>query len=255
MMQEESGGLVRLSKRMSELGLSSRREADAWIKAGLVTVDGRIAVLGEKVRPDARIEINRAAKQEQSGRVTILLHKPVGYVSGQAEDGYLPARVLVTPENHWQGDASARRFSRSQLESLVPAGRLDIDSVGLLVLTQDGRVAKTLIGETSEIEKEYIVRIANADGTVPATLSERNLQLLNFGLKLDGKALLAARVTRLNADELRFILKEGKKRQIRRMCEAVGLKVLRLKRMRIGAVRLGKLPYGQWRYLGENECF
>jgi 23S rRNA pseudouridine2604 synthase len=137
---------------------------------------------------------------------------------------------------------------------LVPAGRLDIDSVGLLVLTQDGRVAKQLIGENSTIEKEYIVRVANADGT-PQTLSAEGLRLLNFGLSLDGKPLQRARVSWLNDDELRFILKEGKKRQIRRMCEAVGLKVLRLKRVRIGGISLGELPLGQWRYLGENERF
>ena len=141
--------LVRLSKRMSELGLASRREADAWIEAGLVKVNGKTAQLGEKIRSDAVITVDRVAQREQASRVTILIHKPVGYVSGQAEDGYLPARVLVTPENHWAGDTSKRRFSPAQLKSLVPAGRLDIDSVGLLVLTQDGRVAKTLIDASS----------------------------------------------------------------------------------------------------------
>lgn len=248
-------GLVRLSKRMSELGIASRREADAWIAAGLVTVNGHRATLGEKVASDAVIAVDSKAKREQSERVTILIHKPVGYVSGQAEDGYLPAKVLVTKENHWKDDKSSRRFQPSQLVSLVPAGRLDIDSVGLLVLTQDGRVAKTLIGEDSTIEKEYIVRVANADGSLPVRLSERNLALLNHGLELDGKPLLEAHVSWLNREELRFILKEGRKRQIRRMCEAVGLKVLRLKRVRIGNVRLGKLPYGAWRYLGNNETF
>ncbi len=253
--EQNPEGLVRLSKRMSELGIASRREADAWIAAGLVTVNGHRATLGEKVAPDAVIAVDSKAKREQSERVTILIHKPVGYVSGQAEDGYLPAKVLVTKENHWKDDKSSRRFQPSQLVSLVPAGRLDIDSVGLLVLTQDGRVAKTLIGEDSTIEKEYIVRVANADGSLPVRLSERNLALLNHGLELDGKPLLEAHVSWLNREELRFILKEGRKRQIRRMCEAVGLKVLRLKRVRIGNVRLGKLPYGAWRYLGNNETF
>ncbi len=253
--EQNQVGLVRLSKRMSELGIASRREADAWIAAGLVTVNGHRAALGEKVLPDADIHVDAKAKREQDERVTILIHKPVGYVSGQAEDGYLPAKVLVTKENHWEKDKSTRRFGASQLVSLVPAGRLDIDSVGLLVLTQDGRVAKTLIGEDSTIEKEYIVRVANADGTVPIKLSNRNLQLLNHGLELDGKPLLPAHVSWLNPEELRFILKEGRKRQIRRMCEAVGLKVLRLKRVRIGKVCLGKLPYGAWRYLGNNETF
>ena len=178
----------------------------------------------------------------------------MGYVSGQAEDGYEPAKVLVTAQNHWGRDDSGFRFHPSQLNHLVPAGRLDIDSVGLLVLTQDGRVAKTIIGETSEIEKEYIVRVVNSDGSSP-TLSQEQLKLLNFGLSLDGKPLLPAQVSWLNDDELRFILKEGKKRQIRRMCEAVGLKVLRLKRVRVGRVVLGNLPVGQWRYLKPGEYF
>lgn len=245
----------RLSKRMSELGLSSRREADAWIAAGSVKVNGVTAELGQKVTREDVITIDRRASAEQGERVTILINKPVGYVSGQAEDGYEPAKVLVTPENHWAKDTSSRRWSRAQLAHLVPAGRLDIDSMGLLVLTQDGRVAKTIIGETSDVDKEYIVRVGNADGTVPLRLSDKNLALLNHGLSLDGVALLPAKVTRLNADELQFVLREGKKRQIRRMCEAVGLKVLRLKRVRIGRVRLGDLPLGAWRYLGENEAF
>ena len=253
--EEKLGELVRLSKRMSELGMASRREADAWIASGLVTVNGHRATLGEKVAVDAVICVADKAKREQQGRVTILIHKPIGYVSGQAEDGYLPAKVLVTKGNHWSQDKSSKRFHASQLTSLVPAGRLDIDSVGLLVLTQDGRVAKTLIGENSTIEKEYIVRVANADGSIPVRLSRRNLQLLNHGLELDGKPLLPAHVSWLNHQELRFILKEGRKRQIRRMCEAVGLKVLRLKRVRIGNVCLGKLPYGAWRYLGNDETF
>ena len=246
--------LTRLSKRISELGIASRREADAWIDKGWVRVNGETATLGMKVTPSDRIQISSKAKAEQQKRVTILLNKPVGYVSGQAEDGYEPAKVLVTAQNHWARDDSGFRFYPSQLNHLVPAGRLDIDSVGLLVLTQDGRVAKTIIGETSEIEKEYIVRVVNSDGSSP-TLSQEQLKLLNFGLSLDGKPLLPAQVSWLNDDELRFILKEGKKRQIRRMCEAVGLKVLRLKRVRVGRVVLGNLPVGQWRYLKPGEYF
>lgn len=246
--------LMRLSKRLSELGLASRREADSWIEKGWVKVDGHIASLGEKVHTDQKIQISSKAKALQNQQVTILLNKPIGYVSGQAEDGYEPAKVLITPDNHWVQDPCQKRFSTSQLQHLVPAGRLDIDSIGLLVLTQDGRIAKTIIGETSNIDKEYIVRVAMTDGSAPK-LSDESLALLNHGLSLDGKALLPAQVSWLNSDELRFVLKEGKKRQIRRMCEAVGLKVLRLKRVRVGQIRLGKLPLGQWRYLGDNESF
>lgn len=249
-----SEDLVRLSKRISELGIASRREADAWIEKGWVRVNGETATLGMKVMTSDRIQISSKARHEQSKLATILLNKPIGYVSGQAEDGYEPAKVLITAQNHWDKDDSSIRFSPSQLLHLVPAGRLDIDSVGLLVLTQDGRIAKTIIGETSEIEKEYIVRVANADGSRPQ-LSKEELALLNHGLSLDGKALQPAKVSWLNDDELRFILKEGKKRQIRRMCEAVGLKVLRLKRVRVGNVVLGHLPMGKWRYLKPNEHF
>jgi 23S rRNA pseudouridine2604 synthase len=245
---------IRLSKYLSEQGIASRREADAWIEKGWVKVDGHVAQIGEKILPGQRVQISSKARAAQSRQVTILLNKPIGYVSGQAEDGYEPAKVLITEANHWHADPSRTRFNPAQLLHLVPAGRLDIDSVGLLVLTQNGRVAKAIIGESSEIEKEYIVRVASRDGTRPQ-LSEEKLALLNHGLVLDGKPLMPAKVSWLNEDELRFILKEGKKRQIRRMCEAVGLKVLRLKRVRIGAVKLGALPLGQWRYLAEDEKF
>jgi 23S rRNA pseudouridine2604 synthase len=244
---------VRLSKRMSELGLSSRREADEWIAKGWVRVDGQvISELGSKVLPHQKITIERQAQAQQAKRVTVLLNKPMGYVSGQAEDGYQPAVVLVRPENRWSQDKLPIQFSPGQLKSLVPAGRLDIDSVGLLVLTQDGRIAKTLIGEDSVVEKEYLVRVQY---NKPGRLPEQDLKRLNHGLIMDGKALKPAKVHWQNDDQLCFILREGKKRQIRRMCEMVGLKVLGLKRVRIGRVKLGNLPVGQWRYLAEEEIF
>jgi 23S rRNA pseudouridine2604 synthase len=243
---------VRLSKRMSELGLSSRREADEWIERGWVRVDGTPAVLGQKVTAHNVITIDRAATAEQAERVTIIINKPIGYVSGQAEDGYEPAVVLVKPENRWLEDRDVTRFQRTQLKSLVPAGRLDIDSTGLLVLTQDGRVAKTLIGENSPVEKEYLVRVQPMfDGRLP----DSDLRLLNHGLSLEGQALKPAKVWWQNEGQLRFILREGKKRQIRRMCELVGLQVVALKRIRIGDVMLGDLPIGKWRYLSERETF
>lgn len=244
---------VRLSKRMSELGLCSRREADEWIERGWVRVDGKIiSELGSKVLPHQRISIERQASAEQARRVTILLNKPMGYVSGQAEDGYKPAVTLVCAESRWKADNAPVQFHPTQLRSLVPAGRLDIDSVGLLVLTQDGRIAKHLIGEDTLIEKEYLVRVQY---TKPGRLPDADLQRLNHGLSLDGKKLLPASVRWQNEDQLRFVLREGKKRQIRRMCEAVGLKVLGLKRVRIGRVMLGDLPTGQWRYLRPDEKF
>lgn len=240
---------VRLSKLMSERGLCSRREADSYIEKGLVFVDGRrVSELGTKVDPACAIRLDTQASAQQLQRVTILLHKPVGYVSGQPEPGYQPAAALIRPETRWRQDRAPQRFERAHLKGLAPAGRLDIDSTGLLVLTQDGRIAKKLIGDDSEIEKEYLVR-------VEGRLDAHGLALLNHGLSLDGRTLRPAKVAWQNADQLRFVLKEGRKRQIRRMCELVGLKVAGLKRVRIGRVRLGDLPPGQWRYLREDECF
>ena len=238
---------------MSALGLSSRREADAWIERGWVRVDGVVAILGLKVLPQQKIEIDPRAKSEQAQRVTVVLNKPVGYVSGQAEDGYQPAIVLVVPENQWRNAATKGAPARRQdLFGLAPAGRLDIDSTGLLVLTQDGRIAKQLIGETSEIEKEYLVRVKH---TKPGKLPAAEMNRLQHGLALDGKALRPAKVWWQNDDQLRFVLREGKKRQIRRMCELVGLQVFGLKRVRIGQVMLGELPQGKWRILGPAERF
>jgi 23S rRNA pseudouridine2604 synthase len=242
---------------MSELGLCSRREADEWIANGWVRVDGSVAQMGMQVAPDARIDIDPKARGQQLQQVTILLHKPIGYVSGQAEDGYQPAVTLVSPRTHWQGDASRLRFSPGQLKGLAPAGRLDIDSTGLLVFTQDGRVARQLIGEDSGVEKEYLVRVSwdNVATNVQAAFPAAQLARLRHGLAIDGKPLKPAQVDWQNPEQLRFVLTEGKKRQIRRMCELVGLKVAGLKRIRIGRVMLGNLPLGQWRYLGPHESF
>ncbi|MBF4989555.1 pseudouridine synthase [Methylophilus sp. QUAN] len=239
----------RLSKVMADRGLCSRREADDWIVNGWVKVNGEIIeTLGTRIDPDAEIIISTYAKEHQAETVTILLHKPVGYVSGQAEDGYEPAVVLFNPDNQWSEDSSGIDFKRGHLRGLAPAGRLDIDSTGLLVLTQDGRVARKLIGDDSNVEKEYLVR-------VEGQLSNNGLALLNHGLSLDGVQLRPAKVSWQNEDQLRFVLREGRKRQIRRMCELVGLHVVGLKRIRIGSINLGKLPPGQWRYLGAHERF
>jgi len=240
---------IRLSKLMSERGLCSRREADTYIERGWVYVDGKqVTELGTKVDPGQTVTLDKKAEETQTQRVTILLNKPVGYVSGQPEKDYKPAVSLISRNSRFESDQSPLRFNPAHLRGLAPAGRLDIDSQGLLVLTQDGRIAKQLIGEDSGVEKEYLVRVSGQ-------LSEHDLKQLNHGLSLDGKPLRPAKVSWQNRDQLRFILKEGKKRQIRRMCELVGLKVMGLKRVRIGQVRLGDLPEGQWRYLLPNEKF
>ena len=239
----------RLSKLMGERGLCSRREADEWIENGWVKVNGQVvSTLGVRVPRDAHIEIDLAAKQHQGEQVTILLNKPVGYVSGQPEDNHQPAMVLIKPENRWAEDPSRTKFLPMHLRGLAPAGRLDIDSTGLLVFTQDGRVAKRLIGQDSEVEKEYLVR-------VEGTLTEEGMKLLHHGLELDGVKLKPARVSCANENQLRVVLREGRKRQIRRMCELVGLTVTALKRVRSGGVPLGPLPVGQWRYLRKDEKF
>ena len=243
---------VRISKLITERGLASRREADDWIAAGWVRVDGKMAVLGQRVPVDQHLDIDARARVEQARQMTVLLNKPVGYVSGQAEDGYEPAIALVTPGNRWAGDASGVDYHPGHLRHLAPAGRLDIDSTGLLVLTQDGRVAKLLIGDESRVEKEYLVRVAyKGQGAFPDEMMAR----LRHGITLDNVELKPARVSWQNEEQLRFVLREGRKRQIRRMCELVGLQVLGLKRVRIGSVALGPLPVGQWRYLDEAERF
>jgi 23S rRNA pseudouridine2604 synthase len=279
--QAEPAGTVRLNKRMAELGLCSRREADAWIERGWVRVNGEVASMGMQVTPDVHITVDQEAQGQQRQQVTILLNKPIGFVSGQAEDGHQPAVTLVNPRTHWRDDRSGQRFSPPQLRGLAPCGRLDIDSTGLLVLTQDGRVARQLIGEDSQMEKEYLVRVvyqAAPGARLPAPgeraeplqeIDERDpvstnvqavfplamLARLRHGLSLDGQPLKPARVDWQNPEQLRFVLTEGKKRQIRRMCELVGLKVVGLKRIRIGRVVLGNLPVGQWRYLAPHERF
>lgn len=238
---------VRLSKLMAERGLCSRREADAMIERGWVMVDGIVvSQLGSKVSPRARITLAAEALQRQKQLVTVMLNKPIGYVSNLPEPGKIPAIRLIKPES--QDSRDRRRLVSEDLENLAVAGRLDIDSQGLLLFTQDGRMARRLIGQDSEIEKEYLVR-------VQGNLSDEGLRQLRHGLSLDGKALKPAKVEWVNEDQLRFVLTEGKKRQIRRMCEAVGLQVKGLKRVRIGHLMLGDLAEGQWRFVTAEDIF
>src|SRR5262249_9954642 len=168
---------------------------------------------------------------------------PIGYVSSQPEPGYTPAIKLITQNNLF---GSSQRLRPEHMRGLSVAGRLDIDSQGLLLFTQDGRVAKKVVGEESGVEKEYIVRVRGA-------LSHEDLQLLRHGLSLDGRALKPAEVEWINRDQLRFVLTQGRKRQIRRMCDMVGLEVVGLKRVRVGKIRLGNLPEGRWRFLEPGE--
>lgn len=235
---------VRLSKIMAHRGICSRREADRYIEQGLVLVDGKVVdQLGSRILPHQKVELKQAAQNAQAARHTILMNKPVGYVSNLPEKGYEAATELIEPENHvGEGDPNL------SWKGMAPAGRLDIDSMGLLVLTQDGRVAKQLIGENSQIEKEYLIWVSG-------DTSEEKLELLRYGLSLDGKRLKRAGIKKMDDHHIQFILKEGRKRQIRRMCDQVDLQVTRLMRVRIGKVKLENLPVGKWRYLKADEVF
>lgn len=241
---------VRVSKLLSELGLCSRREADTYIEQGLVTVDGEVVnELGVRAFRHQKIELQSVAKAQQASRITVILNKPVGFISHyDDEQEYEPAASLITPDNYFASPLDKGKNPRFNTKGLAPAGRLDIDSTGMLVLTQDGRVAKLLIGESSPIEKEYLVR-------VEGMLSFEDLDRLRHGLSLDGVALKPAQVSWQNEDQLRFVLREGRKRQIRRMCEMVGLKVIGLKRVRMGRISLGPLLPGKWRFLKPGEQF
>lgn len=244
-MKEET---LRLSKLMAHRNLCSRREADSYIEKGQVLVNGQVvSELGTKVSATVSIELKSSAQKKQQQRLTILLNKPVGVVSCQPEKGYKAAIELISPSN--RDPKFKTKFNLpSYLPKIAVAGRLDINSKGLLILTQDGRIAKQLIQEDSEIEKEYLVRVHE-------NASENQLSLLRHGIKLDGKMLKPALIDSIEANYLRFTLKQGRKRQIRRMCETVNLKVTSIKRVRIGNIRLGSLKEGQWRFLEANESF
>ncbi len=235
---------VRLSKLMSQRGICSRREADRFIENGMVYVDGeRIHTLGIKVLPSAKITLNKKAQDAQASLATVLLNKPMDYVSGLPEDGYTSAVMLIDGVNRQHpGDKIPSR------KGLAPAGRLDIDSMGLIVFTQDGRIAKQLIGPENRIEKEYLV-------WATGEITPEKLTLLRHGLSLDDQPLKPAGVDHIKGSQMRFVLVEGKKRQIRRMCELVDLQVTRLIRVRIGNVKLGKLESGKWRLLRDHEGF
>lgn len=233
---------VRVNKWLGQTGVCSRREAEGLIADGLVTIDGEVvADAGRKIAPGQTLILNDRAEAALAAGVTILLNKPVGYVSGQPEPGKTPAVRLLTPANLMGDGAAPARDA-----SLPPIGRLDEDSRGLLLLSSDGVVAKAVIGPQSDLDKEYLVVV---DGAV----TEARLSRLRHGLELDGRQLKPARVTQVQGQQLRFVLKEGRNRQIRRMCDLVGLEVVDLQRVRIGPLRLSDLPEGRWRHLTADE--
>jgi 23S rRNA pseudouridine2604 synthase len=241
----------RVNRWLAQSGVCSRREAEGLIARGLVSIDGeRVEDAGRKIAPGQTLVLADDAQAQLGGAVSVLLHKPVGVVSGQPEHGQVPAVRLLTRAALWEdGAAVPGRDSR-----LAPVGRLDMDSRGLLLLSEDGVVAKAVIGPASELSKEYLVRVAGE-------VTERKLARLRQGMELDGRRLKRAEVERVLDPEgqgrgetrLRFVLVEGRNRQIRRMCEMVGLTVTDLLRVRIGPLQLGDLPEGRWRSLRVEE--
>jgi 23S rRNA pseudouridine2604 synthase len=239
----------RLAKQISEMCQCSRREADEWIENGWVRVDGVVVTaLGTRVHPNAKIEIKEEASKHETESVTILFNKPLEMASGNEEAGGEAALQLIRPENRWAEDDTRLNFKATHLRGLALAGKLDPESTGMLVLTQEGSVARRITGDDARLEKEYMVR-------VEGELTPEGMKQLNHGLSLDDVKLKKAQVSWQNEQQLRFVLHESKKRQIQRMCELVGLRVTGIKRIRIGSVSLGKLPAGQWRYLREGERF
>jgi 23S rRNA pseudouridine2604 synthase len=233
----------RVNRWLAQNGVCSRREAEGLIARGLVTIDGeRVDDPGRKISPGQTLTVAADAAAPAGGPMTIVLNKPVGYVSGQPEPGETPAVRLLTRATLWGDEAPIPdRDSR-----LPPVGRLDKDSRGLLILSADGVVAKAVIGPASEVQKEYLVRVTGP-------LAQRKLKLLRHGLQLDGRQLKPARVDVVEGQLLRFVLTEGRNRQIRRMCELVDLAVVDLQRIRVGPVTLGDLPEGRWRPMSPAE--
>ena len=234
---------MRVNKWLAQLGVCSRRKAEELIVDGSIVINGEtVSDMGRKIENGQFLEELEKAQDNLSGQITIAYNKPVGIVSGQPEKGEVPAVRMLTPENAFD----INPISIPENISIPPIGRLDKDSHGLLILSQDGVLAKAIIGENTEKEKEYIVKVAGY--ITPIALKQ-----LRHGLELDGRKLKPAIVEQIDKQTLRFILKEGRKRQIRRMCDLVDLRVIDLKRLRIGSLELGDLPEGKWRILSDDE--
>jgi len=231
-----------VNKWLAQSGVCSRREADELIAAGAVLIDGeRVSDAGRKISAGQTLVLNDRAELGLEAQISVMIHKPVGVVSAQPDPGQTPAARLLTSER--QAGSGSVPSSRA---SLPPLGRLDQDSRGLLMLSEDGVLAKAIIGPESEVDKEYVV-------TVAGKVTREKVQKLRHGLELDGRKLKPAKVTLQDVQVLRFVLNEGRNRQIRRMCELVELEVTDLIRVRIGPLLLGDLPEGKWRHLTAAE--
>lgn len=227
---------IRLQKHLSECGVASRRKAEELISLGKVKVNGHIASLGDKVDPVRdKVTVRGKNVSAVNEKVYIMLHKPRGFVTTMSdEEGRKCVSDLVK-------DVGTRVF---------PVGRLDRNSEGLLIMTNDGELANRLTHPSSHVNKTYRV-------TVDGSVTDEQLSRLCTGIEIDGRKTLPCDVfiaeKKTDRTVLIFIIHEGRNRQIRKMCEAVGLAVLRLKRTEIAGVKLGMLPQGKWRNLNEKE--
>lgn len=238
---------VRLAKRVAELRACSRREAEQIISGGWVRVDGVVIETPQFRVADAHIEIDPQANPGQTEPVTLLLHKPPGYFTHQDGHGR-PAAQLLGPDTLWAEDASGIRPLKIHFTRLTACVPLDTSAGGLVVYTQDWRVARKLTEAAATVEHEVVVEVAGE-------LAADGLKRLNQGIAFNGRTPLAIKVSWQNETRLRFALKGAQPGQIASMCAVVGLQVLSLKRIRIGSIPLGKLPSGQWRYLRGDERF
>jgi len=225
--------LRRLNKYLAEQGIASRREADRLIASGLVKVNGKVVTeMGIKVDPEKdKVEMDEVRLAEDRQLVYIALNKPKGYVSSVKRTNQDPHIVLDLVDIQ---------------ERIYPVGRLDKETTGLLLLTNDGTFVNQIIHPSSESEKEYEV-------TFYKPVPKGSLDKLRAGVKLSGEATLPTQVKKVGPAKIRIVLKEGKNRQIRRICQKVGFPVKTLKRIRIKALKLGDLPLGRWRHLTESE--
>jgi 23S rRNA pseudouridine2604 synthase len=236
---------IRLAKRVAELRACSRREAEQLIAGGLVRVDGVVVEEPQFRVTDQRVEIEPGADPDQAESVTLLLNKPPGH---QSNDGDTPASVLLSVANLWTEDATGLRPLKKHFTQLTACVPLENEASGLIVFTQDWRVARRLTEDAATLEHEVIVEVAGE-------LIPHGLKRLNQGIAVDGRTPQAIKVSWQNETRLRVAIKGVRIGQIARMCEAVGLRVLSMKRIRLGRVPMGKLPVGQWRYLRADERF
>ncbi len=239
----------RVNRWLAQAGVCSRREAEALIASGQVFIDGQqVQDVGRKIEPGQTLTLGEAGGARLDSNLSVIFHKPVGIVSSQPDPGQIPAVRLLTRENlsgnPLMKDGVAVIPDRDS--KLAPCGRLDMDSRGLLILSEDGVLAKALIGPESQLEKEYIVRVIGE-------ITAKKIKELSHGMWLDDRPLKPAEVRSVADNTLRFVLHEGRNRQIRRMCELVGLAVRDLFRVRIGPLWLGDLPEGRWRMITPEE--